>query len=178
MFFPLRNILIFAVLLLIASTALFAQRTADLGGSSRREDTKEETPRSFSEVMAKHRIEQAKKDHDEMIARGDDALQLSDQIETSYEKTGSLTRQDRQKLEELEKVVVRIRKELGGDDEEEATVDEKSPSSLGEAVKYLQTTTAKMVDELKKSTRFTISAAAIQTSNAVIRVARFLRLRK
>ena len=42
----------------------------------------------------------------------------------------------------------------------------------------LKTSTAKLVDELKKTTRFSLSATAIQTSNAVLTVARFMRIRK
>jgi hypothetical protein len=34
------------------------------------------------------------------------------------------------------------------------------------------------VDELKKTTRFSISAIAIQSSNTVLKLVRFLRLRK
>jgi hypothetical protein len=57
-------------------------------------------------------------------------------------------------------------------------VDEPRPSTIEEAFRYLQSTTVKLVDELKKTTRFSISVIAIQSSNNVLKVIKFLRLRK
>ena len=56
--------------------------------------------------------------------------------------------------------------------------DNPKPSNLEEGFKYLQSTTTKLVDELKKTTRFSISVVAIQTSNNVLKLVRFLRLKK
>jgi hypothetical protein len=171
------------ILCVFIFAALFSAAAAQSETSARvpghRDDRPRDEPKSFSEMMAKHRIEQAKKDYEEMLDRAGEALRISQQIETSFDKAGSITRQDRQKLDELEKVVVRIRKELGGgEDSEDGGVDEDKPSTVKEAVRYLQSTASNLVDQLKKSTRFTISAAAIQSSNNLIRIARFLPLRK
>ena len=73
----------------------------------------------------------------------------------------------------------RIRRELGGDDDGEEAVYEgdKKPSTAREAFNILKTTTVKLFDELKKTTRFSISVIAIQNSNSVLRLVKFLRLR-
>ena len=48
--------------------------------------------------------------------------------------------------------------------------------SPAEAVKSLRAMTVSMYDELKKTSRFTISAAAIESTNALLRITRFLRI--
>jgi hypothetical protein len=120
-----------------------------------------------------------------MLDRGEEALRLASQLETAFEQNKNLTPQDRAKLQSLENVVEKIRNELGGGDDEGIDdgnhmkpVDEPKPSTLEEGFKYLHSTTLKLVDELKKTTRFTISAIAIQSSNSVLRLVKFLRLRK
>ena len=116
------------------------------------------------------------------MKRGDDALKLSEELENSFEKSDTLTTKDLEKLQELEKVVGKIRSELGGNDDDEdddsSGPENNAKQSTAGAFKFLRDSTIKLVDELKKTTRFSISAAAIQSSNTVLRIARFLRLKK
>ena len=142
-------------------------------------DRRAEENRRIKEMLSKQQAEKDKRDHEELLKRGDEALSLSNQLEKSFETNNTLTADDKRKLESLEKLVVKIRNELGGDDDsEEVEKEAAKPSTLNEAFRYLQTTTVQLVDELKKTTRFSISAVAIQTSNSLIRLTRFLRLRK
>lgn len=136
-------------------------------------------------MMAKLRSERDKKDHQEMLDRGEQALRLANQLEAAFEQNKNLTPQDRARLESLEDVVEKIRKELGGNDDADdeglkyqKPADEEKPSTMGDALKFLRSTTVKLVDELKKTTRFSISAVAIQSSNNVLKIVKFLRLRK
>lgn len=140
---------------------------------------KEEPPKGVREVMAKLRIDQEKKEYQEMLDRGETALKLSDELESSLEINRNLTDADRTKLASLEKIVKKIRSDLGGADEksDEAEAIEK-PSSLMDGFKALKGTAAKLVEELKKTTRFSISASAIQTSNALLKMTRFLKFWK
>ena len=145
-------------------------------------------PTGLKEMMAKQRAERDKKDHEEMLERGDEALRLAKQLEASFSQNKTFSQQDRVKLESLEKVVTKIRRELGGDDDDAGdgsddanylkAADEPKPSNMEEAFRYLQSTTIKLVDELKKTTRFSISAIAIQSSNTVLKLIRFVRLKK
>lgn len=151
-------------------------------GNSRRGDPEPEMPKAISENLAKLQIKQSVKEHEELLERGDEALLLTEKIDYSLEKNGKFTSTDFQNLERLEKVVVKIRKELGGDsdgeaDEKLAKEISKSPD-LTDAFKYLRSSTETLVAELKKTSRHSISVVAIQASNSVIKVARFLRLRK
>jgi hypothetical protein len=148
-------------------------------------DRKQDLPVGLKEMLAKQKAERDKKDHEEMLERGEEALRLANQLETSFEQKKEFSQLERSKLESLEKVVTKIRRELGGDDDgdiddaaDNPSDDEPKPSTVEEAFKYLQSTTVKLVDELKKTTRFSISAVAIQSSNTVLKLVRFLRIKK
>ncbi len=131
----------------------------------------EELPKSVKETLAKGRIDREKKDYEELIMRGEEAAQLSEELEQSFAKNNQLTSDDQKKLERLEKTLKKIRSELGGDDDD----DEGSPASTQTALEKLQNYSLNLVEELKKTTRYSISASAIETSNAILKLVRFIR---
>lgn len=176
-----KSCFLLAVLFTAAASA-FSQTDASgspMPGAGR--ESKEDQPKSFREMLTKQRIERERKDHEELLKRGNEAADLTLQIENAFDQNKGLSPREQQKLETLEKLVTKIRKELGGgDDESEDTglIKERRPSSLQEAFSSLKETTLQLVDELKKSSRFTISAVAIRISNTALKLVRFLRLRK
>jgi len=174
--------LLLAAIAVIGAVECYAQADASSAEPGRRTTREMDMPKGFHEMRAKQRLERERKEHEEMLARGEEALLLTKQLENSFAQSEQFTSQDRKNLESLEKLVSKIRKDLGGrdDDEEdaEATAPEAKPSTLKEAFKYLQSSTVKLVDELKKTTQYSISAIAIQTSNSVLKIVRFLRFRK
>jgi hypothetical protein len=141
----------------------------------------EPVPKNVLESREKMRIEKEKKDYAEMLERGDDALKLAERVTHSFGVTGKLSDEDLAMIESIEKNVKKIRSDLGGDDEDEKLDDilgaDRQPS-LADAVSTLGSATTELIDELKKTTRFSISAAAIHSSNAVLAIARFLRFGK
>ena len=143
-------------------------------------DEDDDRPKSFKETLVKLRIDKEKKEFDEMIERGGEALKLSEELEKAYTANGHLNIGEINKLATVEKLVKKIRNELGGDDDTEDSdskaVTSPLPIAQGDAVKSFRSTTLKLFEELKKTTRFTVSAAAIQTSNAVLKLARLLRI--
>ncbi len=170
------RIFILTVLVLTGGIYCFAQSGADNRSSifaKPGESEDDNRPKSFKDTLYKLRIDREKKDYDEMISRGEEALKISEELEKSFARNGRLTANEYTQIETVEKLVKKIRNELGGDDDKE-TKDGKrlSPS---DAVKSFRETTVKLIDELKKTSRFTISASAIQASNAVLRLTRFLR---
>ena len=146
-----------------------------------REDPEAKT---LQQMVAKQQISRRKKEHEEMIKKGENALKISEELESSIEAKNDLSTQDIEKLQELEKLVIQIRKDLGAkdsDDDDQISADREENSafkSFGAAFKFLKSSTIKLVDELKRSTRFSISVAAIQASNSVVKFARFLRLKQ
>lgn len=172
---------------LLAAGAAFAQPPDPIPDASSRSGQRSRADRPFGldEMLAKQRAARDKKNHEEMLERGDRALRLANQLEASYNRNQGFSSEDRDRLESLEALVLKIRKDLGGDDDDasdiaddSSAVEESKPSTVEEAFKYLQSTTVKLVDELKKTTRFSISAVAIQSSNTVLKIVKFLRLRR
>jgi hypothetical protein len=169
----------------LLSIAVFAQNNdapPSIKVTSR--DDKDDQSSSIGEMVVKQQITRRKKEHDELLKRGEEVLKLSEELETSIAENETLTAQDLTKLQTLEKAVSKIRSDLGGDDDDEKFLDDSNGKettarqNIASAFRYLRESTKKLVDELKRTSRFSVSAAAIQTSNAVIRFARFLRLKK
>lgn len=165
--------LLFSILFLTA-VLTSAQFTAETKSGRPLESP---TPQSVQENLAKHRIQQEKKEHDKLLERGEEALELSEQLENSYNKNKNFSKEDYEKLAALEKLLKKIRDELGGDDDDNDEGEEK-PSNLKDAVKSLRENTVNLFDYLKKTSRYSISATAIQTSNTVLRIVKFMRFWK
>ena len=143
------------------------------GKSSNREDY----PRGIKESLAKSRIEREKKDFEELLENGEEAVKLSESLDKSFAASNKLSSDDQKKLDRLEKLAKKIRRELGANDSDEAD-NVENYSSLREAFKSLQANTGKLVDELKKTSRYTVSVVAIQSSNAFLKVIKFIRFGK
>jgi hypothetical protein len=172
------HILIF--LLLVSAALGSAQSPSDDGRGilPKPDDPNAVVPKNVREMLDKMKVEEEKKDYDEMIDRGGQVLKLSEEIQKSFVDSGTLSGDQRLKLDGIEKLVKKIRGELGGDDSDEnESADDLDlpPSGQADAVSKLPKLASRMVDELKKTTRFSISAAAIESSNAVLRMVRFLR---
>ena len=181
--YRMSHILLLICLALAGFVSTYAQAGADNKGSilaKPGEDDKETAPKTFRESLEKMRIEKDKKDHDQMIERGSDLVKLTEELEKDVEANGRLSEKEKPKLSTVEKLAKKIRSELGGDDDkgddDENPTASSIPLSPASAVKSLNISTQKLYEELKKTSRFTISAAAIQSSNSVLKITRFLRL--
>ena len=179
----LSKYIILLVFIFIAAVNINAQ--SDASTPNGRAPQKEELPKNIKENLVKHRIEQEKKDYNEMLERGEEALKLSEELEKSVAANNKISSQDQVKLARLEKIVKKIRKELGGDDDDAQTEEkietaeiEEKPGAVSSAVKKLQSTATKLVNELKKTTRFTVSVVAIQSSNSLLKILKFIRFGK
>jgi len=140
--------------------------------------SKEDMPKGIQENLAKQRIEREKKDFADLLSRGEEAVKLSNDLEKSFSQNNQLSAEDRKKIDRLEKIVKKIRNEIGADNDDEAVEVDDKPLSVLNALKALQNNTVKLVDELKKSTRYSISVVAIESSNLLLKVVRFLRFGK
>jgi hypothetical protein len=178
------KVLLALSLLLIVAPCLYSQDAADNTYSNTRR--KEDLPKNLREMLTKKRIEQEKKEHDDLLKRGEEALEISGQLEQSFTQHQQLSPMDKERLDNLAVLVKKIRREIGAEDDDEPEDDAKNKDSAGEdkpsnletAFKALQSTTVKLVDELKKTTRFSISVIAVQSSNTLLRIVRFIRTGK
>jgi hypothetical protein len=111
----------------------------------------EPPPQGVREMMEKVRIDKEKKDYQEMVDRGETTVRLATQIEHSYTERGVLSEEDRNRLQEVEKDVKKIRSDLGGgdmDDKEEDKAGE--PMTIASAVADLKAVSEKLLDEIKR----------------------------
>lgn len=139
-------------------------------------------PRTITENLAKARIERDKKDYRQMLENGEETVKISDQLVKSYTKNNQLTEADRKQIDRLEKLVKKIRSELGATNDDS---DDKNPSANENPeikdqnyIQRLQTMSADLVDKLKNTSRFSISVAAVQSSNALLGLVRFLKIKR
>lgn len=181
MIFNFGRIIFVSFLIFVGNVVVNAQSDASTA-SGKPSSAKEDYPKSIKESLAKQRIETEKKDFQELLARGEEVAKLSHELEKSFTQNNLLTSEDEKKLNRVEKLVKKIRSEIGadsvGDDEKGEIEPEEKPSNVLNALKSLQSTTGKLVAELKKQTRHTVSVVAIQSSNILLKVVRFIRFRK
>src|SRR5262249_22478976 len=135
-----RSVLL-ASLALLFSLAVYGQ-DAENGSSSIGKPEDKENSRGLKDQIVKMKIEREKNDFQAMLDRGEEAARLGGQIERSFESRGSLTDDDRQKIDDVEKLVKKIRSELGGSDDGDESEDdsqpkEKPPTDVVTGVKYL-----------------------------------------
>ena len=168
----LRKTLFPVVLILAGSFCAFAQieQCPYIDNPGRREPLSDHIKERMIELC----IEDNKKEFEKLVARSEEAARLSEELEKSFNEQNSLTKEDREKLERVEDLLGKIRKELRAD-KDEGDDDNKMPETVMEGLKQLQENTGKLLNEIKKTTRHSISAVAVQSSNTVLKLIKFLR---
>jgi Na+/phosphate symporter len=169
------KILFLFVVLLASASAVNAQISA-ASASGRPDDSKEDYPEGFKESFAKMRLKAAEKEFDEMVGRSEEAAKISDELYESYQEHQKLMPQDAKKVERLEKLIKKIRDDLGsesGDDKNNQS--NESLISFGDALKNIRETSSDLFSELKKRGRFTVSVVAVESSNTLLKLVRFVR---
>ncbi len=165
--------LIFIVFLVSTAAVCANAQFPDASATGRDSGSKEDLPKNVKETLAKGRIDREKKDYEELVQRGEEAAKISAELSKSFTKQNKLSSEDQKKLDRLEKLAKKIRSELGGDGDDDS--DDDKPSSTSAAIKMLQETTTSLVGMIKENTRYSVSVAAIETSNALLKVVRLLR---
>lgn len=128
----------------------------------------------LKERMIELCIEDNKKDFERLLERTNELAKLTAEIRESFEKNKKLSKDDKKKLEEAENLVDKIRGELKADYDKDEERKER-PKSVAEAIDELSDNTAMLVKEIHKNTRHTISVLAIQSSNKVLAIVKWLR---
>lgn len=139
---------------------------------------KEDLPVSIQESLAKQRIEREKKDFAELLEHGREAIKITGELEKSFGETYQILVEDKKKLDRLEKVLKKIRREIGAGDGAEEIEISNEPLSVMNALKQMKDTSIKLVDELDKTTRYSVSVIAVESSNLLLKVVKFLRTGK
>jgi membrane-associated HD superfamily phosphohydrolase len=144
--------------------------------TSAQSQNKNDLPEPIRENLAKMQMKEEEENYKELIKRGEEAAQLSEEISKSYEEHKKLSSDDQKKLEKLEKVVKRIRRDLGAENDDKE--EEDKPSSVSYTLNTIKEKTSNLLAELKKASRYSISVVAVESSNRVFKLVRFLRFNK
>ena len=155
------------------SITLSAQAEFRFPGEHRREDP----PLGVVEMMQKMRIDKEKKEYDEMIERGEQAFRLATEVGRTFETKSVLTGDELERIETIAKDVKKIRGDLGGGDMDEEDADKNEQVTVEGSLATLRSSTERLLEEIKRSTRFSISVPAIEAANEALKAAKFL-LRK
>jgi membrane-associated HD superfamily phosphohydrolase len=168
------------LVLLLGSSAVYCQITPD-GSRSNDPLNKEDLPDAFKETLAKQRIKEEEKEFQTLVQRSEEAFKLSEELSKDFDSKHKLSAEDIKKVDQLEKVVKKIRQDLGAknddgsDDDDLTDSPADKPSSLVSALKNIKDTTGDLLAEVKKATRHSISVVAIQSSNSLLRMVRFVK---
>jgi len=177
MLYKFISLIFAATFLSLAIVGVNAQTDTTDASTPSGKSNKEDYPKGIKESLAKSRIEREKKDYQKLLQNGEEAVKLSESLKNTFTESNQFSAEDRKKLDRLEKLAKKIRRELGANESDEADDDEK-PSSMLNAFNILQTSTGRLVEELKKTTRYSVSVVAIQSSNAFLKVIKFIRFGK
>lgn len=167
MLIKLGKLILLSSLLLICVNLISAQS-----------QNKNDLPEPMRENLAKMQLKEEEENYQELIKRSEEAAQLSEEISKSYEEHKKLSNDDQKKLEKLEKVVKRIRRDLGAENDDDKNEAEDKPSNVSNTLKTIKEKTSNLLAELKKASRYSISVVAVESSNRVFKLVRFLRFNK
>jgi hypothetical protein len=113
-----------------------------------------------------------------MIDRGEEAVRLTTEVERGFAEKAMLTADEIERIEAVAKDIKKIRGDLGGGDtDDEEAADKNQQVTVASAVATLRSTSERLLEEIKRSTRFSISVPAIEAANDALKSAKFL-LRK
>ncbi|HEU4596486.1 MAG TPA: hypothetical protein VFS10_15225 [Pyrinomonadaceae bacterium] len=174
-----RILFIIPALLVILSATASAQTTIprDLpDASSSSPSSNQRAPRLGSpaeEIIRRAEIKHAEEQHQEMVERADETVELAGELHAAFQTSKALNREDLKKLERMEKLARKIRGSAGGDDDKLAL--KETPPHLGAAVELLNEISSELKKGVSKTSRLVVSGAVIERSNELIELIRFIR---
>lgn len=165
-------ILLFFFVINASAFGQSADQSAPLGRGNQNDEG--DYPRNIMENLAKMRINAARKEFDELVERVKETATISEELNKSYETTQNLNAADTKKIERLEKLVKKIRSQIGAEDAEEISYTE-SNLNVGSVIKNIKDDAQQLLTEIKKTGRFTVSVVAIESSNSMLKFVRFIK---
>lgn len=155
-----------------------AQTTADQSTSSGASSTQRRSDSPFlgspeEELRSRAAIKHAEESHQESLERADETARLGSQLFLAFEHHQTLGREELKKLERMEKLVRKIRGQIGGSDD--AQVLEDPPRELTAAFSRLAETSEDLQKCVVKTSRHVVSTSIIERANKVIELIRYIR---
>ena len=162
------------ILFFISISVLSARAQQMPDASSADGKPREDFSTGIKETFAKQRIKAEEKEFSQLLDRSVEAAKIGDELYRSFEANQKLMPEDAKKTEQLEKLVKKIRGELGSEKVEVGLFDGSSVS-FNSALENIKDISANLASELKKQGRFSISVAAVESSNKLLELVRFVR---
>ena len=165
------------LLLLLTLMFLFVGLSiAQSDGSNKPDPTKGmDLPDGIRENLAKNRLKAEETEYKELIKKSEEAAKISEELTATFKETQKFSSEDAKKIDRLEKVVKKIRQELGAEDDSDSDANNDKPLSLMNTLSTIKDKTADLLSELKKTSRYSISVVAIESSNALLKLVRFIK---
>lgn len=149
------------------------QSDVPIPGSNRRQDA----PTLPDEMRTKMELDRVNAEHKKLVDNAKELGALSSDIEKAYKQSSRLGPDEYKKLGSIEKLAKRILSDCGGT-EVSAKEEVDDRPTIADAVSQLSTTAADVEKKITAETRFEVSYGVITDSNAVIRLAQYLRRRR
>ena len=124
----------------------------------------------INETRERWRIRAEEKEHNELLERAAFATRISAELKNSFAQNQRL---DADKINELEKIVKKIRKTMGVGGGDESNDD--APKSLADALSRLAEISKNLNDELKKSSRHEVSVNSIENITDLLQLIDIIR---
>lgn len=126
-----------------------------------------------TETRTRMLLKKEKKDYEEHVERAQEARDLAAELQKTYEIAHSFNAADYKKLERLEKLIRRVRNEVGGS---QTDADPKElPRTRDEAASRLAEMAKELCEEVEKTPRRVVSASIIDQANKLIALIQFVR---
>lgn len=165
---PITLRLIFiSVLVMTVCASISAQSSQSTSESNSNQNGYDPFSRSpIDQLRTRLRIKAEEKEFKENLSRVQEALKISNDLVKSVETNKAFSKEDRTKLERLEKIVKRVRNASGGNDDDVKVVD--NTSNILSILKTIADEAKKLNTEFKKTKRTVISAPVIESANLII----------
>jgi hypothetical protein len=166
------------VLSIFCSVEVWAQtNAADASKRSSNDNRRDDEPAASEgmlEMRYKWRREAEIKEFKETVERGETIAKLSKEIQESLAQSNNFSFADADKLNNAEKLIKKIRRSLGGSDSDETIKDDR-PATLAAATERFAKLSATLSENLKKSTRYEVSAETIEQINELLDLIKLIR---
>lgn len=172
--------LFYATLVLVAAAGIVGAQTLGNGLSTRTSDEAARPARPFElgspeeEMRARNSIKLEEKRRADTLERVRDGATIAASLHQQCAGRFSLGRDELKQLEKFEKLVKKVRGDVGGDSDEQIEL-ETQPANVQESLELLSSSAAKLRDEVERTSRHVVSAAVINRANELLVLAKTIR---
>lgn len=149
-----------------------AQRMQPSNQTERRDDQDPFMPNPLTDMRVRAALRRSEQDRQENLDRASELARLGTEIKNSFQRSSTLTADDRKKLERIEKLTKKIRSAAGGSD---GDFTRNVPRNLAEAINMVASATDELNKEIVATPKQVVSATVIEQTNKLLELVRSVR---